>query len=40
METQNFAGIMNEMITTHWNNALKVPKLARDANGNYYLKEV
>jgi hypothetical protein len=40
METLNFPEILNGVIVNHWNNVLKVPKYARDVNGNYYLKEV
>jgi hypothetical protein len=40
METLNFPEILNGVMADHWNNVLKVPKLARDVNGNYYLKEV
>lgn len=35
-----FREIIDKICIEHWNNVLKLPKLARDPKGNYYLKEV
>ena len=39
MSTPSFNQIMDETIQNHWSNTLKLPTLARDENGNYYLKD-
>jgi len=39
MNTQSFNQIINDTIQKHENNYFKLPTLARDENGNYYLKE-
>ncbi len=39
MNTQSFNQIINDTIQKHENNYFQMPTLARDENGNYYLKE-
>jgi hypothetical protein len=39
MPSKSFSELLNTKIQTHWNNVLKLPVLARDENGNYYIKE-
>ena len=39
MKTQSFNQIMDDTIQNHWKNTLKMPVLARDEQGNYYLKD-
>lgn len=35
----NFNTILNKEIQKHENNYMKMPTIARDEKGNYYLKE-
>jgi hypothetical protein len=39
MDTQSFTKIMDDTIQKHENNYLKMPTLARDEKGNYYLND-
>jgi len=39
MNTQSFNQILDNKINNHWKNTLQMPTLARDENGNYYLKD-
>jgi hypothetical protein len=36
----NFSSILSSEMQNHWNNVMKMPVLARDETGKYYLKEV
>jgi len=39
MNTQSFNQMLDNKINNHWKNTLKMPVLARDEKGNYYLKD-
>jgi len=39
MNMQSFNQIINDTIQKHENNYLKMPTLARDEKGNYYLED-
>jgi hypothetical protein len=40
MNAKSFNQIRDNKINNHWKNTLKMPVLARDEQGNYYLKDV
>ena len=39
MNTQSFNQILDNKIQNHWNNMLKMPTIARDEKGNYYIND-
>jgi len=39
MSTESFNQILDKKINNHWKNTLKMSVLARDEQGNYYLKD-
>jgi len=40
MSTESFNQILDNKIKNHWKDTLKMPVLASDEQGNYYLKDV